>query len=153
LSITYNSWGDVTSITDTLSRVINFNYDGYDNLISITQSWNGQTHQWAPFGYDSNYYVGYNFPGLTSYGPDGSHITVLTQVGLADGSRYNFEYNNTYGQVSTIRYYARDNHQRRYTTYVYSAMEAIVRAFLSGMTGPRTGTATTMTCRPQTKKR
>lgn len=121
VSASYNSWGDVASITDTLSRVINFNYDGYDNLISITQSWNGQTHQWATFGYDSNYYVGYNFPGLTSYGPDGSHITVLTQVGLADGSRYNFEYNNTYGQVSTVRYYAADNHQRRYTTYVYSA--------------------------------
>jgi YD repeat-containing protein len=121
VSVSYNSWGDVASITDTLSRVINFNYDGYDNLISITQSWNGQTHQWATFGYDSNYYVGYNFPGLTSYGPDGSHITVLTQVGLADGSRYNFEYNNTYGQVSTVRYYAADNHQRRYTTYVYSA--------------------------------
>jgi YD repeat-containing protein len=120
LSVSYNSWGDIATITDTLGRVVNFNYDGYDNLTSITQTWNGQTHQWATFGYGS-VYIGYNFSGLTSYGPDGSYITVLTQVGLADGSRYNFEYNNTYGQVSAIHYYAADNHQRRYTTYAYSA--------------------------------
>jgi YD repeat-containing protein len=121
LSVSYNSWGDIATITDTLGRVVNFNYDGYDNLTSITQTWNGQTHQWATFGYGS-VYIGHNFPSLTSYGPDRSYITVLTQVGLADGSRYNFEYNNTYGQVSTIHYYAADNHQRRYTTYAYSAI-------------------------------
>ena len=116
LSVSYNSWGDTSTITDTLGRVINFNYDGYDNLLSITQTWNGQTHQWATFGYGS-VYIGYNFSGLTSYGPDGSYITVLTQVGLPGGSRYNFEYNNTYGQVSTIRHYAFDGHELGHTTY------------------------------------
>jgi YD repeat-containing protein len=116
LSVSYNSWGDTSTITDTLGRVVNFNYDGYDNLTSITQTWNGQTHQWATFGYGS-VYIGYNFSGLTSYGPDGSYITVLTQVGLPDGSRYNFEYNNTYGQVSTIRHYAFDGSELGHTTY------------------------------------
>ncbi len=52
-------------------------------------------------------------------GPTPSTIPVLTQVGLPDNSRYNFEY-NSYGQVATIRYYAADNHQRRYTTYAYT---------------------------------
>ena len=42
-------------------------------------------------------------------------------MGFADGSRYNFEYNNTYGMVSKIRYHTSDNQLRRYTTYVTPA--------------------------------
>jgi YD repeat-containing protein len=118
LSISYNAGADIANITDTLGRVLTFNYDGYANLLSITQA--GRTQPWATFGWGSAY-VGYNFPGLTSYGPDGSYVPVLTQVGLADGSRYNFEYDGSYGMVSTIRHYAPDNHQRRYTTYVTPA--------------------------------
>jgi YD repeat-containing protein len=120
LTVSYNSYADITTITDTLGRVVTFNYDGYANLISITQAWNGQAHYWATFGYGS-VYIGSNFPGLTSYGPDGSYVTVLTQVGLPDGSRYNFEYNSSYGMVSTIRHYAYDGDQQRYTSYLYSA--------------------------------
>ncbi len=116
LTITYNGAGDITSVTDTLARVINFNYDGNANLLSITQTWGGQTHTWATFGYGVTN-VGHNFPTLTSYGPDNVYITVLNQVGLADGSRYNFEYNNYYGMVSEIRHHAADNHERRRTTY------------------------------------
>ena len=47
-----NDWcGDIQNITDTLGRVINFNYDGSANLTSITQSWNGTSHTWATFGW------------------------------------------------------------------------------------------------------
>jgi YD repeat-containing protein len=39
---------------------------------------------------------------------------------LADGSRYNFEY-NSYAQVYLVRHYAFDNHQRSYTSYTLPA--------------------------------
>ncbi len=128
ISIGYNGFGEVAWIVDTLGRTINFNYDSYSgSLLSITQSWrrdsaSGQvveTHNWATFGYSTTY-IGNNFPGLFSYGPVNQYITVLTQVGLPDGSRYNFEYNNTYGQVSAIRHYApmgSTYYQRSYITY------------------------------------
>ncbi len=119
LTITYNASGDILTITDTLSRVINFNYDGYANLLSITQTWGGQTRSWATFGYSLTP-MGNNFPGITSYGPTNTSISTLWQVGLPDGSRYNFYY-NSYGMVSEIRHHAADinNHERRRTTYVY----------------------------------
>src|SRR5437588_5896357 len=67
-----------------------------------------------------------NFPGLTMLGAhNGDQIPVLRQIGLPDGSRYNFDYDNTYGMVSTVHYYAYDpnnsNHQLNYTTYVAPA--------------------------------
>jgi YD repeat-containing protein len=125
LTINYNGGADIANITDTLGRVLTFNYDSNGNVISITQLWNGQTHYWATFGWGL-VPVGNNFPSLTSYGPDGTNVTVLTQVGLPDGSRYNFDYTNTYGMVSTIHYYGADHnppavvHERRFTTYVVS---------------------------------
>jgi YD repeat-containing protein len=51
------------------------------------------------------------------YGPQNdTQITVLSQVGLDDGSRYAFDY-NTWGQVTTVRHYAADGHQLSYTSY------------------------------------
>ncbi len=37
--------------SDTLGRVITFNYDSNANLLSITQLWNGQPHIWVSFGW------------------------------------------------------------------------------------------------------
>ena len=125
INVTYKSWGEIETITDTLGRVLTFNYDANSNIQSITQTWNGQTHYWATFGWGTAA-IGNNFPSLTNLGPNSTSIPVLTQVGLPDGSRYNFEYApNGYGQVKTIRHFANDpgnpNHERNHTTYVYSA--------------------------------
>ena len=120
ISALYKSWGEFETVTDTLGRILTFNYDANSNLQSITQTWGGLTHDWATFGW-STAAIGNNFPGLNNFGPNSTTIAVLTQVGLPDGSRYNFEYNNSYGMVSTIRHFAEDNHQRRYTTYVAPA--------------------------------
>jgi YD repeat-containing protein len=114
------SWGEIKTITDTLGRVLTFNYDGNDNLQSITQTWGGQTHEWATFGWGTAN-IGNNFPGLNNLGPNSTTIPVLTQVGLPDGSRYNFEYNNSYDMVSKIRHHASDDRLRRQTTYVAPA--------------------------------
>ncbi|MFZ0750267.1 MAG: hypothetical protein WAM70_12970, partial [Pyrinomonadaceae bacterium] len=117
ITATYKSWGELETVTDTLGRVLTFSYDGNANLQSITQTWGSQTHEWATFGWGTAS-VGNNFPGLSNLGPNSTSIPVLTQVGLPDGSRHNFEYNNSYAMVSRIRYHASDDHLRRYTTYV-----------------------------------
>ena len=118
ITISYNASAEIATITDTLGRVLTFNYDGYGNVISITQA--GKAQPWATFGWGTAS-IGNNFPSLTNLGPVSTSIAVLTQVGFADGSRYNFEYNNTYGMVSKIRYHTSDNQLRRYTTYVTPA--------------------------------
>ena len=126
ITIGYGSLAEIRTITDTLGRVINFNYDGFNHLNSITQNWGGQTHTWATFAYGTQT-IQTNFPGLTLNGTtNGAQESVLTRVGLADGSVYSFEY-NTYAQVKTIRRYAPNNSnpvnfpgdyfQRAYTTY------------------------------------
>src|ERR1043166_859715 len=120
ITVTYNSSADIATVTDTLNRTLTFNYDGWGNISSITQTWNGQSHQWATFGWTSAW-IGSNFPGLTNYGPNGIYISVLTQVGLPDGSHYNFDYNNSYGVISTIHYTSSYGNQRRYRTYVTPA--------------------------------
>lgn len=119
--ITVEYWDDgrIKTVTDTLARVITFNYDAYINLSSITQSWGGTTHQWATFGW-SNQTISTSFSNQIVGPQNGTAIPVLTQVGYADGTRYNFEYNG-YAQVNTVRHYAADNHQLSYTSYTLPA--------------------------------
>ncbi|MEJ7712433.1 MAG: hypothetical protein WKF84_21910 [Pyrinomonadaceae bacterium] len=117
LTISYNASQRPLVVTDTLGRQINFNYDPQNYLTSITQQRGGGTHTWATFGYGT-LTVNYNFPNLTVGGlPTNRTIGILTQVGLPDGSKYNFDY-NIYGQVYQIRRYANNGttlHPR--TTY------------------------------------
>jgi len=126
ITIGYGSLAEIRTVTDPLGRVINFNYVGSNRLDSITQNWGGQTHTWATFTYGTQM-IQTNFPGLTLNGTaNGAQKSVLTRVGLADGSVYSFEY-NTYCQVKTIRHYAPNNSnpvnfpgdylQLAYTTY------------------------------------
>jgi len=116
LTINYDWRGDIANLTDTLGRVITFNYDGNANPISITQTWNGQTHTWATFGW-TNLSMQRDLPGVV-----GTHIGDLipmpAQVGLDDGSYYTFAY-NTNGQANQIRRYTSDGVQRSSTGYDY----------------------------------
>ncbi|MCA1634024.1 MAG: hypothetical protein LC802_09990, partial [Acidobacteria bacterium] len=101
-------------------RVVTFTYDDNHNPLSITQSWGAQTHTWATFGYGA-VTVQHGFSGLSVRGPaSGQAINVLTQVGLPDGSRYQFDY-NAYGQVAKITRLSADGNQLSYTAYDYGA--------------------------------
>ena len=116
ITIAYNSFGRPASVIDTLNRTVTFVYDTNNYLTSIRQTWNGVTHTWATFSYGT-LSVQTNFPGLAVEGPaNGSSIPVLTQVGLHDGSRYNFDY-TSWGQIWKISNYAADNHLLSYTSY------------------------------------
>ena len=114
ISIAYTGILPAT-ITDTVGRVITLNYTS-GLLTSITQNWSGVTHNWATFSYGSVFF-NYNFPGLQADAPaNGSFVAVPTQVGLGDGSSYQFTY-NTWGQVYQITHLAPDGHTLAYTSY------------------------------------
>src|SRR6185369_8061142 len=95
ITVNHNGLGRITAITDTLGRVINFNYDDYKNLISITQIWNGQpSHPWVSFGW-SYRNMQANFSNASVVGPkNGTELPVITQVGLNDSSLVTFDYTN-----------------------------------------------------------
>ncbi|MFL6208333.1 MAG: S8 family serine peptidase, partial [Pyrinomonadaceae bacterium] len=109
--------GLLNTITDTLGRVVTFNYNTDNNLDTITQSWGGSVpHQWAKFYYGS-VLVNPNFTGLDIYGPVNTNITVLTRVDLADGSFYGFYYENPWGIANRFSRYAPDSTSLSYTYY------------------------------------
>ncbi|HEY9284075.1 MAG TPA: NBR1-Ig-like domain-containing protein, partial [Pyrinomonadaceae bacterium] len=120
LSANHDSQGRLLSVTDTLARVINFNYDANHNLLSITQQRNGQQHAWATFGYGAAAVGAGAFgPAVTLSGAEaGRPVNVLTRVGLADGSGYRFEYNG-HAQVRKISRRSADDHELAYTAYDY----------------------------------
>ncbi|HEX5602417.1 MAG TPA: DUF4214 domain-containing protein [Pyrinomonadaceae bacterium] len=103
--INNNALGRITSIVDTLGRVINFNYDTNANLISITQSWNGQpSHQWVSFGWSTRNMQS-SFSGAVVVGTaDGAVNPGITQVALNDASYFTFDYTNSL-QVSLVKNY------------------------------------------------
>ncbi|MCV5863001.1 hypothetical protein OFN36_28740, partial [Escherichia coli] len=57
-----------------------------------------------------------DFPGLGVAGPQNTWVSLLTRVGLRDGSRVEFEY-TPFGQVRLIRRVAEDGTQLAYTSY------------------------------------
>jgi len=120
-------WGEIHFITDTLGRVLTFNYDGSSNLNSITQSWSGQQqpHTWVTFGWSAKQlHPSFSSEVIGTY--DGENIPVLTMVAFADGTYNKFGYND-YGQVSQLTRYASDsnpqtdNHPLNATVYEYAS--------------------------------
>jgi len=120
ITAAYNSIGRLTSLTDTLGRVITYNYDTNNRLQSISQMRGNTQHLWATFGYgmltvQPNFQETDGTP-ITVQGPNNTAITVLTQVGLDDGSYFTFDY-TLWGQVATITHHAADTHVLAYSTY------------------------------------
>jgi YD repeat-containing protein len=125
ISISNNTDGQLTSVTDTLGRVVTINYDSYARPSSITQNWqttNGSgsntTHTWASFTYTTqtiNTSFGTNNDPRTVFGPANStNISVLDKVTFAGGSYTKFEYNG-YAQVYKISNYAQNDGLLNYT--------------------------------------
>jgi RHS repeat-associated protein len=110
ITATYNTTnGHLLTITDTLGRVINFDYDGNGNLQYIRQTWAGVSHYWASFTYSEVYVAPAFGGGLIVNGPNNNNTTVLTRVDLHDGSYFVFDYNAAFAQVTQIKQYAPDN--------------------------------------------
>ncbi len=117
ITVNYNALGQITNIVDTLGRVIVFNYDGNANLLSITQNWNGQAHQWVSFGWSTRN-MQYSFTDGKVVGiANGTALPVLTQVALNDTSHFTFEYTNSL-QLAAVRNYF-GTLERNATTFTY----------------------------------
>jgi YD repeat-containing protein len=116
--VNHNALGRITAVTDTLGRVINFNYDSNANLLSLTQSWNGQpSHQWVAFNWGTRTMQS-SFTGAAVVGPkNGMLLPVITGVTLNDTSQVTFDYTNSL-QVYLIRDYF-GALQRSETSFTY----------------------------------
>ncbi|HEX6648430.1 MAG TPA: DUF4214 domain-containing protein, partial [Pyrinomonadaceae bacterium] len=118
LTVSYNTLGHISTITDTLSRVITFNYDGNANLLSITQAWPGQTaHQWVGLSWGTRTMQSSFTSGAVVGTANGAVLPVITQVTLNDTSYFTFDYTNSL-QVSQIRNYF-GALERNSTTFTY----------------------------------
>jgi YD repeat-containing protein len=105
LSVSIGTLGQITTITDTLGRVLTFNYDSNVNLLSITQTWGGSTtHTWASFSWTTKTMQS-SFSNVVVIGPkNGTSLPVLNKVTANDGENFEFDYNNSL-QVIGIRKY------------------------------------------------
>lgn len=113
--------GRLSTMTDTLGRVVTINYDANGTPSTIRQTWypngNGSDaiHTWATLSY-ANVSMNVNFGSLVVYGPpNGISIRALDRITFADSSYTKFEYNG-YMQVQNIKNYAADGHLLNYVS-------------------------------------
>ena len=116
---TYHSTnGHLLTLTDTLGREIDFNYNNDGNLESISQTWGSSTHYYVSFVYDT-VQMSFDFGSLTVYGATNSaNQPVLSSIAFSDTSTYHFDY-NSYGQVYRIRHNAPNEDELEHTTYTF----------------------------------
>jgi len=139
ISINHNGLGQITTVTDTVGRVINFNYDSNANLLSVTQSWNGQpAHQWVSFGWSTRNVQPAFTNGKVVGTAAGALLPVITQVTLNDTSYFTFDYNNSL-QVSVIRNYF-GAIERNATTFTYETPAGDVPRLLDSRVSARNWT-------------
>ncbi|MFN2405438.1 MAG: hypothetical protein ABR594_05250 [Pyrinomonadaceae bacterium] len=138
LTINHNALGQIASVTETLGRVINFNYDVNANLLSLTQSWNGQSHSWVSFGWSTRNVQPAFTNGLVVGTATGAQLPVVTQVTLNDTSHFTFDYTNSL-QVSVIRNYF-DAIERNATTFTYETPAGDVPRLLDSRVSARNWT-------------
>lgn len=115
--VTYNVYGDYSYITDTLGRVINFNYGFFQDLQTITQTWDGVTKTLVTFSYDNSFAIYPSFQNLTldniTYG---QNIPVVYRIDFLDGTCYQFQY-NAFGQIKRIERKGANANLRAWTAY------------------------------------
>jgi YD repeat-containing protein len=115
-TITQSGFGRIGTITDTLGRVITFNYDSNSNLTSITQS--GMSQPWATFQWTTKSAPS-SYSGTEVVGAGSGTIPVISQVGLPDGSYTTFNYTSDV-VVDTITRFTSDTVQRSSAAYAYT---------------------------------
>ncbi|MBI1763267.1 MAG: hypothetical protein HYR56_17725 [Acidobacteria bacterium] len=117
ITVSYNAAGLYSTITDTLGRVVTFNYGAYNDLQTITQSWDNLTKTLVTFSYDNSFQLYPAFSGLTLENvTSGQYEPVLYQINFLDGTRFNFQY-NTYGQVTRIERRGANSNLRNWIAY------------------------------------
>jgi YD repeat-containing protein len=128
IAITYVAGTDqkINTITDTVGRIIQFNYDGNGNLSSITS--NNGARIWATFAWNTTYALNYNFSAVVSDSPaNGATLSVLTGVTLPNNTQYTFTY-GAWGVVTQITNLSSSSQTRSYQSYNYPGTSAALSA-------------------------
>lgn len=125
ISIQYLSGHDqfIQYVTDTLGRVVTFNYDPNTNqLLSISQNVQGGVHTYVNFTWTSNSLYApnqlwYGFSGLTVNGaPSNDQVKVLTGCTYANGAGYRFNYGD-WAIINKIETLSASGATRSYVSY------------------------------------
>jgi hypothetical protein len=127
ISITYRTDANadsqaINTITDTLGRVITFNYNASLQLTSVSgPAFGGGTKNFATFAWNTSQPLNFNFAApltvadsLTS----GSSINVITGCTYPNSTGYTFVYGD-WGIVDTIRQTSANGTVRNYVSYNY----------------------------------
>lgn len=138
ITIDHDVQGVLRSVTDTLGRVINIDYDGELYPTLVWQSWksnNGQggpgpngnpQHKWAEFEYDT-VVVNTDWDGeITAVAgpPNGTNLKVLKKIKYADQSYTLFHY-NSYAQVRKVENWAADTAASSPLNYVRTNLDSL----------------------------
>jgi len=129
-SIAYVSGHDqlIYQISNSIGRVITFNYDASNHLTSLTQliSPSG-TKTYATFTWGTPYasgYSWYNFSGLTVSGaPTASQFQVITKCTYPNNTGYQFTYGD-WGIIDKIEQLSSTGTTRSYISYDYPLASA-----------------------------
>src|SRR5262249_51798133 len=122
ISITYvaNHNQLISTITDTLGRVIQFNYDGSNRLTSVKNL--AGTKTYATFQWDMMYgngHVWYTFSGLTPTAPDfNTPLNVMVGCTYPNNTKYRFTYGD-WGIIKKIENLSSTGLVRSYVSYNY----------------------------------
>jgi RHS repeat-associated protein len=130
ISIAYMQGRDLAiyQISDSLGRVITFNYDSANRLTSLSQLVHPSgSKTYVTFSWGQPYSAGsswYNFSGLSVNGaPDGAQVNVLTGCTYPNGTQYRFTYGD-WGIVNKIELLSSNGVTRSYVSYNYPSASA-----------------------------
>ena len=119
LTASYNASGHLQRIEDTAGRIIELVYNAGGNLDRIVQRDASGDKSLATFAY-STARLDPSFSGSVVRGLEhGSDVVVLSQLGLPDGSAYEFQYGD-FGQVTRIARKAPDRHVLSTASYEFA---------------------------------
>ena len=127
ISITYVSGHDqmIATVTDTVGRVITYNYNGSNQLTSLTQALHPSgaktlvTFTWiSPYSANQTWYS--FIPSLTvNGGPTATQISVLASCTYpGNNTGYRFSYGD-WGIINKIEHLNSNNNPRSYVSYNY----------------------------------
>ena len=123
--IAYMSGHDqlITAISDSTGRILNFNYDGSNRLVSIAQALHPTgVKTYATFTWGNPYsagYTWYSFSGLAvKAAPTASQISVLVGCTYPNGTGYRFTYGD-WGVIKKIEHLSASGATLNYLSYNY----------------------------------
>jgi RHS repeat-associated protein len=140
ITITYVAGSDqqISTVRDTMGRVIQFNYDANGNLATLTSpgivppnGCNGcqpTARTWATFSWNTSYALNYNFSAAVQDSPtNGATLSVLTGVTLPNNTQHTFAY-GAWGMVTQINDLSSNGQIRGYESYNYPSTSTALAA-------------------------